>query len=91
MDFESAKIMNTVFEDELSHVALGAHWLNAWRGNQDLWSYFKAHLPGVMTPARAKGIHFDKSCRLRAGLDENFINELDQFRDDFKVTNRKNW
>jgi hypothetical protein len=44
-----------------------------------------------MTPARAKGIHFDKSMRMKAGLDLEFISKLDEFRDDFKATNRKNW
>lgn len=90
-DNESAKIMRIVFEDEISHVALGAYWLNQWRGETDLWSYFSTHLPGVMTPARAKGIHFDRSSRERAGLDNDFLNHLEAFRDDFKVTNRKNW
>lgn len=90
-DFETAKIMRIVFEDEISHVALGAHWLNQWRADKDLWNYYKEHLPGVMTPARGKGIHFDRLSRVKAGLDENFINELDAFRDEFKVTNRKNW
>lgn len=90
-DDQTAKIMRIVFEDEISHVALGAHWLNQWRGDNDLWSYFVNHLPGVMTPARSKGIHFDRSSRERAGLDEVFLNQLDSFRDDFRVTNRKSW
>jgi uncharacterized ferritin-like protein (DUF455 family) len=90
-DVTTAKIMRIVFEDEISHVALGAHWLNHWRGNKDLWNYYKDHLPGVMTPARAKGIQFDRSSRVKSGLDDVFINELDSFRDEFKVTNRKNW
>lgn len=90
-DFKTAEIMRIVLEDEISHVALGAHWLNQWRGDKDLWSYYQTHLPGVMTPARAKGIHFDKNIRLKAGLDQNFIDRLDEFRDEFKVTNRKNW
>lgn len=90
-DFKTADIMRVVVEDEISHVALGAHWLNQWRGDKDLWNYYKTHLPGVMTPARAKGIHFDKEIRLRAGLDPEFITKLDEFRDEFKVTNRKNW
>jgi uncharacterized ferritin-like protein (DUF455 family) len=90
-DFETAKIMRIVFEDEISHVALGAHWLNQWRGDKDLWNYFKNNLPGVMTPARSKGIHFDRSSRERAGLDKAFLDQLDAFRDDFKVTNRKSW
>ena len=90
-DFETAKIMRIVFEDEISHVALGAHWLNQWRGDKDLWNYFINHLPGVMTPARSKGIHFDRSARERAGLDAAFLDQLEIFRDDFKVTNRKSW
>lgn len=90
-DFETAKIMRVVFEDEISHVALGAFWLNQWRGDKKLWDYYKDHLPGVMTPARSKGIHFDSSSRIKAGLDQEFINELELFRDEFKVTNRKNW
>lgn len=90
-DFETAKIMNIVFEDEISHVALGAHWLNQWRGEKNLWTYYRDHLPGVMTPARAKGIQFNKTSRIRAGLDDAFISELDAFRDEFNVTNRKNW
>ena len=53
-DLETAKIMRIVFEDEISHVALGAYWLNQWRGDKDLWSYFSTHLPGVMTPAEQK-------------------------------------
>lgn len=90
-DFKTAEIMRVVLEDEISHVALGAHWLNQWRNDKDLWSYYVEHLPGVMTPARAKGIHFDREVRSRAGLDSEFIQKLDDFRDEFKVTNRKNW
>lgn len=90
-DFETAKIMHTVFEDEISHVALGAHWLNTWRGDKDLWTYFSTHLPGLMTPARSKGIHFDRSSRERAGLDKDFIDHLEAYRDEFRVTNRKEW
>lgn len=90
-DHETAMIMRLVFEDEISHVALGAHWLNQWKGDKDLWSYFINHLPGVMTPARSKGINFDRSSRERAGIDHIFLDKLDAFRDDFKVTNRKSW
>lgn len=90
-DFKTAEIMRVVLEDEISHVALGAHWLNQWKGSMDLWSYYKSNLPGVMTPARSKGIHFDKGIRSKAGLDQDFISQLDDFRDEFKVTNRKSW
>jgi uncharacterized ferritin-like protein (DUF455 family) len=90
-DIETANIMKIVFEDEISHVALGAHWLNLWRGDKSLWNYFVSNLPGVMTPARSKGIHFNRNSRERAGLDQAFLDELEAFRDEFKVTNRKSW
>lgn len=90
-DNETANIMRIVCEDEISHVALGAHWLNLWKGDKDLWTYFKENLPGVMTPARSKGINFDRSLRVRAGLDDTFLDQLENYRDDFKVTNRKSW
>lgn len=90
-DTKTANIMRVVLEDEISHVALGAHWLNTWKGDKKLWEYYSTHLPGVMTPARAKGIHFDAEIRLKCGLDQEFITSLTDFRDDFKVTNRKNW
>jgi uncharacterized ferritin-like protein (DUF455 family) len=90
-DIQTANIMRVVLEDEISHVALGAHWLNKWREDKSLWDYYRTHLPGVMTPARAKGIHFDKEIRAKAGLDDDFIKNLDEFRDEFQVTNRRNW
>jgi uncharacterized ferritin-like protein (DUF455 family) len=90
-DKQSESIMNIVFEDEISHVALGAKWLNCWRGDKRLWEYYENHLPKLLTPARAKGIHFNKEARYRAGLDESFVNLLENYRDDFGITNRKNW
>lgn len=90
-DFKSAQIMKIVFEDEISHVALGAHWLNQWKKDKNLWEYYKENLPGLMTPARAKGIHFNRESRIKSGLDENFVSSLENYYDDFGITNRKNW
>jgi uncharacterized ferritin-like protein (DUF455 family) len=88
-DEQTAKIMNIVYEDEISHVALGARWLNQWKSDKDLWTYYISHLPGAMTPARAKGNHFDLESRQRAGLDEEFISSLFSYHDEFKITNRR--
>ena len=88
-DEQTAKIMNIVYEDEISHVALGARWLNQWRADKDLWTYYMTNLPGAMTPARAKGNHFDRESRARAGLDDEFISALFGYQDEFKITNRR--
>lgn len=90
-DFESARIMKIIFEDEITHVALGARWLNQWKGNNTLWKYYLDNLVGHMTPARAKGIHFLKDPRHSAGLDDDFIHHLENYEGDFKVIKRKNW
>lgn len=90
-DEKSAQMMRVVFEDEISHVALGSRWLNAWRGDKTLWEYFSNHLPSLMTPARAKGIQFNRDSRLKAGLDVGFVDNLQNYYDNFGITNRKNW
>jgi uncharacterized ferritin-like protein (DUF455 family) len=89
-DFESAKIMKIIFEDEISHVALGAKWLNQWRGEKKLWEYFFENLPFPITPARSKGVNFNRDARVRAGLDNEFIDTLEKYYDPFGITNRRN-
>jgi uncharacterized ferritin-like protein (DUF455 family) len=89
-DSESAKIMKIVFEDEISHVALGAKWLNQWRGEKNLWEYFFQNLPFPITPARSKGMNFNRNARARAGLTDSFIDTLESYRDPFGITNRRN-
>lgn len=90
-DFETEKIMNIVYEDEISHVAYGRNWLNKWRDDKCLWEYYNELLPEHVTPARAKAMMFDQDARIRAGLDEDFINKVRNYSDDFVVTNRKEW
>ena len=34
-DLESAKIMEVIFEDEISHVKLGLNFLNKWKEDKD--------------------------------------------------------
>jgi uncharacterized ferritin-like protein (DUF455 family) len=90
-DHETKKIVDIVYEDEISHVAYGRTWLNKWREDKSLWEYYLAHLPENLTPSRAKGMKFDHESRVRAGLGENFIKEVLNYRDDFIVTDRKQW
>lgn len=90
-DPDSARIMNIVYEDEINHVKIGQNLLNQWRGDSTLWDYFVQNLPDKVTPARAKGISFDKESRVRAGLSEEFIKNVKEYRDDFNITDRKEW
>lgn len=90
-DDKTSQIMQTVYEDEISHVALGAKWLNLWRQDKDLWSYYCESLPELLTPNRAKGINYQASYRVEAGLDPHFCQKLSDFNDGFRVTTRKSW
>lgn len=90
-DSESAKIMQIVLDDEISHVALGRHWLDMWKGDKSMWQYYCSLLPENLSPARSKGIVVNQEARLKAGLDQEFVNEVVNYRDDFNVVNRKNW
>jgi len=90
-DEETFKILDTVLEDEITHVGIGRYWLEHWKPNGSLWDYYKKLLPEKITPSRAKGMIFSRNIREKAGLDKAFIDDLESYKDDFKVTNRKEW
>jgi uncharacterized ferritin-like protein (DUF455 family) len=90
-DFKSAEIMREVYLDEISHVKTGVHWMNRWRGEDSLWNYYLKNLPEFVTPARSKGMTYLKEARLKAGLDEDFVAQLEQYTDEFRVTRRRQW
>lgn len=90
-DEKTSKILDIVLEDEVTHVSLGRYWLEHWKPTGSLWDYYKSLLPEKITPARAKGIIFSHRARKNAGLEDSFINELENYRGDFAVTKRKDW
>ncbi len=87
-DHKTADILDIVLEDEIGHVAFGAHWMKRWREDKELWDYYLTSLPHPLTPARSKGIGFDPSIHERAMNDEAFTRKLDLYEDDFKITKR---
>lgn len=87
-DEKTAGILETVLEDELSHVALGSHWLKKWRGDRTLWQYYLDNLPWPVSPARSKGISHDPDLHQRAIGCAEFMAEKSAFRDSFLVTRR---
>jgi len=88
-DVQTADVLLTVYEDEVTHVALGGHWLDKWRGDQTLWDYYRATLPFPITPARSRGLIYRPETRLEAGLPQEWADELGRFIDPFKVTQRR--
>jgi uncharacterized ferritin-like protein (DUF455 family) len=90
-DVVTADIMKIVYEDEISHVGFGVNYLNKWKEDKTLWEYYRICLPFPLTPARARGKSFDENSRIRAKMDNDFISNLLNYKDDYKVTARKEW
>lgn len=90
-DKKSSAILNVVYEDEISHVGFGVHWLDKWRQDKDMWDFYVSSLPDLLSPARAKGMIFDHEGRVRTGMDANFIDKVKNYQDGFIVTKRKEW
>ena len=87
-DHVTAEILDTVLEDEIAHVAFGAHWMKKWREDKSLWEYYMSSLPWPLTPARSRGIGFDPDLHAKAMNDVAFIESLKNYDDDFKITKR---
>lgn len=72
-----AALMQRILEDEVSHVGFGIHWLKKFKAKEESpWEAWKSHLPPLMTPKRAKGVIFNEDPRRRAGVPEEWIENL---------------
>lgn len=92
-DTESANVLDIIYQDEIKHVARGRIEVEDRKEDKDekLWSYYEAVLPPPLTPARAKGIGFDKIGRKKAGLSDSYVENLESYRDNFSITQRREW
>jgi len=75
-DEASAQVLHEVYEDEITHVRHGVAWFGRLAGDVS----FEAHAQRLvfpLSPGRAKGPAFDRAGRLRAGLSEAYIDELE--------------
>lgn len=80
-DTKSADVLQTVYDDEISHVQFGLHWFRKWKQrDKSDWQTFCEKLNFPLSPARAKSsLHFDFSARKKAGFDDEFISELEVY------------
>jgi len=79
-DTETAKLLDQIYRDEIAHVAYGLKWFRRWKqpGKSD-WDAFCAQLKFPLSPQRAKGVSLNVAGRRAAGLNAQFIAELDVF------------
>ncbi|HWN95110.1 MAG TPA: DUF455 family protein, partial [Methylomirabilota bacterium] len=79
-DHESARLLERIYRDEIGHVAYGLKWFRRWKnpGESD-WDAFCRQLKFPLSPQRAKGFAINAEGRRAAGLDPQFIAELDVY------------
>lgn len=78
-DPQTGKILDRIYRDEIAHVGYGLKWFRRWKeaGESD-WEAFNRNLHFPLSPTRAKApnLEFNEQGRRRAGIDDQFIREL---------------
>jgi uncharacterized ferritin-like protein (DUF455 family) len=94
-DEKSARILQAVCRDEISHVRYGLQWFRKWRDPElSDWEAFRKGLPFPLSPSRAKGngeAVFNREDRLAAGLEPDFVRRLELFERSKGRTPRVFW
>ncbi len=79
-DAGSAALLDRIYRDEIAHVAYGLKWFRRWKNpDESDWEAFCRQLKFPLSPQRAKGFSVNVEGRRAAGLDAQFIAELDVF------------
>ncbi len=79
-DADTATLLDQIYRDEIAHVAYGLKWFRRWKQpGQGDWEAFCAQLKFPLSPQRAKGLALNIEGRRAAGLDAQFIAELDVY------------
>jgi uncharacterized ferritin-like protein (DUF455 family) len=82
-DERGAAVMRAIHRDEIQHVAFGMHWLRALKpAGQSDWDAFCAHLKWPLRASKARGESFQRDARRAAGMNEEFIDRLEQVEDE---------
>jgi uncharacterized ferritin-like protein (DUF455 family) len=79
-DADTAALLERIYRDEIGHVAYGLKWFRKWKnpGESD-WEAFCRQLKFPLSPQRAKGLTLNIEGRRAAGLDAEFVAQLDVF------------
>lgn len=79
-DAATAKLLEKIYRDEIGHVAYGLKWFRRWKNpSESDWEAFCRQLKFPLSPQRAKGFSLNVAGRRAAGLDPEFIAQLDVF------------
>ena len=79
-DEATAKLLERIYRDEIGHVAYGLKWFRRWKNpDESDWQAFCHVLKFPLSPQRAKGFALNVEGRRAAGLDAQFIAELNVY------------
>lgn len=82
-DERSAAVMRMIHKDEIQHVAFGVEWLRKLKpADQSDWDAYQAHLHWPMRPSKSKGDTFNRTARRAAGMSDEFIDQLEEIKDE---------
>lgn len=77
-DPETAALFRRVHADEQRHVRFGWQWLRKLKSpEQSMWQAYRANLSASLPPERGRGPVFSAEARLAAGLDADFVAQLE--------------
>lgn len=80
-DADSAKILNQVGREEVSHVRFAARWFTHFDGGDSGsgpdYERWAAALPAPLTPSLMRGSPLQREARGRAGLSRDFLDRLE--------------
>ena len=79
-DDDTSRLLDRIYHDEIGHVAYGLKWFRRWKNpNESDWEAFCRQLKFPLSPQRAKGFAVNVEGRRAAGLDPQFIDELNVY------------
>ena len=77
-DRDSAAVLDRIHREEIGHVKHGHAWFQRWRDrSMSDFDAYRAALPPLLAPSRARGKVFDLEGRRQAGLSEAFIRAVE--------------
>jgi uncharacterized ferritin-like protein (DUF455 family) len=78
-DVAGARLQEQVGEEEVPHVAFGAHWFSQLAGALD-FDGWAAALPEPLSPMLMRGRPLNRAARTRAGYPEPFLERLERWQ-----------
>jgi uncharacterized ferritin-like protein (DUF455 family) len=72
----SAALMAQILKDEINHVSFGFRWLNKFKGENPSWNSWIENLSPKIAPKRAKGFVVMEENRRKAGIPDDWIEQL---------------